>query len=89
MEQKINEKSVEKLWFPTAFLIALKKKTDHDDSASNDNKKSYHIMETYSNGFRQPRLKKNKKSEEKQWFPMDQFSLKYNIGIKQKMNEEV
>ena len=50
MEQKMNEKTEEKLWFPTAFLIA-QKKTDHDDSASNDNKQSYHIMETYSNGF--------------------------------------
>jgi hypothetical protein len=46
------------------------------------------------NGFRQPCLKKNEESEEKQWFPtaflikMNQFSLKYNIGIEQKMNEK-
>ena len=71
-----------------------KKQPDHDDRVNNTNNQSYHIKRMKGNGFRQPCLKKNEESEEKQWSPtaflinMNQFSLKCNIGIEQKMNEK-
>ena len=57
-------------------------------------------MKTYSNGFRQPCLKKNEESEAKQWFPRAflittvQFRpyntiLKWNTKMNEKSEEKL